>query len=164
LREGGLNAIRDEGEGRAALKDEGRAGVRRQDEDRMMERRILAPPSVPGLVRGPGARVASEHISSHNRRADVGEELVDDGAALVRLPALLAVCLTPGGGGENPLMQAHSADTEGVLHALIRSGDEAVERYRNLEPQLGHGAPPAGAYLLQQYRCYDLSWGSVLAY
>ena len=45
---------------------------------------------------------------------------------------------TPGGEREGPLMEAHAADAEWVLHALVRTGDEAVERDREPAAEPGH--------------------------
>jgi hypothetical protein len=36
------------------------------------------------------------------------------------------------------LVQPITADPEGVVHALVRAGDEAVERHGDAETQFGH--------------------------
>src|SRR5690606_622636 len=46
--QGSLEPFRDEGEGRAAFELERLARVMREHEHRVMERRIVAPPAVPG--------------------------------------------------------------------------------------------------------------------
>jgi hypothetical protein len=38
--------------------------------------------------------------------------------------------------GKYPLMQAHATDPDWVLDALIRTGNEAIQRDRYLEAQL----------------------------
>jgi hypothetical protein len=46
------------------------------------------------------------------------------------------VLLAPGGGGEGPFVQALAALAERVLEALVRPGDEAVERDGDLQVTL----------------------------
>ena len=41
-----------------------------------------------------------------------------------------------------PGVQAETADPERVVHALVGSGQVAIERNRQVEPQLGHGCRP----------------------
>ena len=69
---------------------------------------------------------------------DVRERLLDDGRALVHLAALQALQRAPGRQREHPLVQAHAAHAERILHALVGAGDETVERHRDPEAQLGH--------------------------
>ena len=64
--------------------------------------------------------------------------------ALVDLAALQPCVRAPGCQREHPLVQAHAADPERVLDALVGTGDEAVERHRDLEAQPGHQRAPTG--------------------
>ena len=82
--------------------------------------------------------MAAEHVAPHHRGADVGERLLDDRRAFVDLSAFKAVHRAPGRERNDPLVQAHAADPERVLHALAGTGNKAVERHRDLEAQLGH--------------------------
>src|SRR5205823_623746 len=77
-----LDAFADEGKRRAALQLERLASVMGENEYGVMKRRILSPPAVPRLRRIPRARMAAEHVASHDRRADVGERFLDDLVAL----------------------------------------------------------------------------------
>ena len=59
---------------------------------------------------------------------------------------------------ERPLMQAHAADPEGMVHALAGTGHEAVERHRNPESAAGTRPVSPGnqvpvASLLGRPRC-----------
>jgi hypothetical protein len=46
--------------------------------------------------------------------------------------------LAPGGEFEHPLVQLLATFAQRVLLALVGAGDEAIERYRNLELEPGH--------------------------
>jgi hypothetical protein len=83
--------------------------------------------------------VPAEHVAPHDGRADVGLRLVDDARALVLLAALEAVLLPPLPEREGPLVQAHAAEAERVLDALLGSGDEPVERDGDAEAKAAHG-------------------------
>jgi hypothetical protein len=104
--------------------------------DRRVVRRVLAPPSPPGLVPRPVA--AAEHPAAHDDRADAPLHLVRDLGVHIALAAGQAVLLAPGTGGDGPLVQAHPALAERVVKALVGSGDEAVERHRQLTGNRGH--------------------------
>ena len=54
------------------------------------------------------------------------------------LAPLPAMRLAPGGELEYPLVQLHPAFAKRMLLALVGAGDEAVERYRDLELEPGH--------------------------
>jgi hypothetical protein len=63
--------------------------------------------------------MATEHVPTHDRRADVGERLLDDAVALVVLAAPYAVHLPPRTEWKNRLVEPHAADAKGIVDALI---------------------------------------------
>ncbi len=115
-----------------------------EHEHRVVERRVRPHQPFHGLSAIPWSGVAAEHVAAHHRRADVGDRFLDDRGALVDLAAGEPVRRAPGGEREHPLVQAHAADPERVVDALLGSGDEAVERHRDPEAQLGHVAMVRG--------------------
>src|SRR5438034_2934641 len=88
-------------------------------------------------------RAAAEHVASHDRGAEVRERFLDDAIAFVDLAPGPAFHLVPEPQREDPLVQAHSADADGIVDPLIRAGDETVERHRDPEAQLRHPTSPA---------------------
>jgi hypothetical protein len=120
-----LDAVGDEVEGRAALHRQRVAGVVGEDEDIGVERRLVAPPALPRLL--PGARAAAEHVAAH----DDGADALGTGGGGVRVDprfaALVAVRCTPAGGLQHPVVQALAALAQGLVGALVRTRDVAVE-------------------------------------
>src|ERR1700692_2053987 len=85
--------------------------------------------------------MATEHVTTHYGRADVGNRLVDDLRARVDFAALETMRRAPGLECERPLMQPHAADSKWVFNALAGAGDKPIERHRDLQAQLGHVRP-----------------------
>ena len=133
-----VDAVGDERERGAALAHERLARMMSQHEHRMVVRRVWSPPSIPRRHGVPRAGMPAEHVPPHDRGAEVGDRLLDHLRALVDLPALAAVHLPEDRERKHPFMHPHAADAERIVDALIRSGDEAVERHRDLEAQPGH--------------------------
>src|SRR6201993_506966 len=102
-----------------------------EDENRGVERRRVAPPSVPLLVR-PGAVVRAEFAPPHDLGADArgpsaGESVVDAGAA-----AGLALHGAEGTSREEPLVQPGSRMPKRSLQALPSAGAEPIQRHREV--------------------------------
>src|SRR5439155_17120070 len=133
-----LDALGDEREGRSAFELDWFARVMGEHEHGMMERRVDSPPAIPRLLGIPGTRVAAEHVAPHHGGPDVSERILDNARAFVDLAALKALHRAPDGEWKHPLVQRHTANPEGVVDALARTGNEAVERHRDLEAQPGH--------------------------
>jgi hypothetical protein len=125
-----LDPVGHEVERRAALHRQRLARVVGEHEHGRVVGRVLAPPPAPALVPRPVA--AAEHLAAHDVGADTLEDLVDDLRVGAALAALLPVLLAPAVGREHPLVQAHPALSDRVVKALVRPGDEAVERHRDL--------------------------------
>ncbi len=143
-----LDAVGHEGEGRVR-QGQRLARVMREHEDRLAERRIVAPPALP-RVRAPlatGRR--AELAATHDLGADVRIVLRDDGAACVLLAALHALELAPRPQHRGPVVQPLTVRAEGLLHGLVRSGDVAVQRDRDVRACLAHaGTTVASAGLI----------------
>jgi hypothetical protein len=106
--------------------------------------RLVAPPARPLLVApGPTADRA-EHVSTHHAGAEVLDRLLEYLCALVHLAALLAVGLAPGCQRNHPIVEPLAALAERVLLALVRAGDETVQRDRDMTPKLAHRASSVG--------------------
>src|SRR5690606_33869213 len=114
------------------------ARVMRQHEDRMVKRRIAAPPPIPRLLPVPRARLAAEHVAAHDGGANVRRELLQHGGALVHFAALEAMRDPPGGKGYDPVVQPLPSHAERLLHALVRTGRKAIERDGDPESEPGH--------------------------
>src|SRR4029078_8627554 len=87
----------------------------------------------------------AEHIPAHHRGADVLPRFLDYPSALVHLAAFLAVGLAPGGQRNHPAMEPLAALAERVLLALVRAGDETVERHRDMTPTPHNRASSSGS-------------------
>src|SRR5688572_24069608 len=133
-----LYALRHERELGPTLQLERLPGVMGEDEHRVMERRVVTPPAVPWVVPIPRTGVPAEHVPSHDRGADPRLLLLDDLRAFVDLTARKSMRPTPCGDRDDPLVETIAADPERVLHALVESGNEAVEGHRDPEAQPRH--------------------------
>src|SRR4029077_20361465 len=125
----GVNPIGDKVKRRAAAHGERGTWVIGEHEDRTVIGRIVTPPSFPVLV-GPRPAHRSEHIASHNPRADVAETarrkfVVGSGRA-----AVSAMHLLKSTSGERPFVQRAAAYAEGIVKVLVGSGTIAVKRHR----------------------------------
>ena len=112
------------------MHDQRRAWVVGEHVHRHVVGRVLAPPAAPALI--PRARTAAEHVPPHDVGPDIVEDLFDDLRVGVALAALHPLLGAPRARLERPLVQAHAAFADGVLLALIRPRDEAVQRDRDL--------------------------------
>src|SRR2546430_13606769 len=111
-----------------------------ESEHGMVEWWIAPPPPIPRIRARPRAGVSAEHVPPHDRCADISGGLLDDTVAVVHLAPGLAVRLAPEAKREDPLVQPHAAHAEWVIDALVRAGDETVERHRDPESQLRHSS------------------------
>src|SRR5438034_6742463 len=107
-----------------------------EDEDGMVEGRIVSPPALPRLV--PGSRAAAEHVPAHDGRAGAAEDVLGERRARVDLAAFLAVALAERLERDQPVVELLTADPERMLWRLVRAGDEAVDRHRDVQLQLAH--------------------------
>src|SRR5580704_15024513 len=115
-----------------------------EDEHGVVVGRVVAPPARPLLV-APGTTAdRAEHVPAHHRGADVLPRFLDYPCALVHLAPLLAVGLAPGGQRNNPVVEPLAALAERILLALVRAGDETVQRDRDMTPKLAHRASFVG--------------------
>src|SRR2546421_10007981 len=114
----------------------------RQHEHRVVVRRVVAPPTLPFLVR-PRSADRAEHVAPHDGGADAGvardqEPLVD-----ALLAALLADHETAVMGREDPLVQPLPAGAERVVKALRRPRAVPVDRDREvMDAQFRHRNSP----------------------
>src|SRR6185437_4459002 len=107
-----------------------------EDENGVMERRIVSPPALPRLV--PRSRAAAEHVPAHDGRTGVAEDVLGERGARVDLAAFLAVALAERLERDQPVVELLAADPERLLWRLVRTGDEAVDRHRDVQLQLVH--------------------------
>jgi hypothetical protein len=90
--------------------------------------RVVAPPSFPAIV-GPGSSDGTEHISSQNPSADFLDATRCELVIRSCRATILAEHLVKGAGGENPLVQCATADSERIVEVLVRPGTVAIKRY-----------------------------------
>jgi hypothetical protein len=100
--------------------------------------RVIAPPARPPLVAPVTTADRAEHVSAHHAGPDVRARFLDYPCALVHLAVLLVVGLAPGGQRNHPIVEPLAALAERVLLALVRAGDETVQRDRDMTPKLAH--------------------------
>src|SRR5260221_8282221 len=109
-----------------------------EDEHGVVVGRVVTPPARPLLV-APGAAVfGAEHVPAHHAGADVRPRFLEYRCALVHLAALPAVGPAEGGQRNDPVVQPLATLAERVLHALVRAGDESVQRDRDVTPEPAH--------------------------
>jgi hypothetical protein len=99
-----------------------------EDEHRVVVGRVVTPPARPRLVAPGAAADGAEHVAAHQPGADVGDRLLEHRGTRVHLAALLAVGSTEGLQRDHPVMEPIPAHAERVLLALVRTGDETVQR------------------------------------
>src|SRR5207247_2585287 len=95
--------------------------------------------ALPRLV--PRSRAAAEHVPAHDGRASAAEDVLGERRARVDLAALLAVALAERLELDQPVVELLTADPERMLWRLVRAGDEAVDRHRDVQLQLAHRSP-----------------------
>src|SRR6476619_99547 len=108
----------------------------REDENGMVVGRIVPPPTLPGLV--PRSRAAAEHVPAHDGCAGAAKDVFGETCARVDLAAFPAVALAERLQGDEPVVELLTADSERMLWRLVRAGDEAVDRHRDVQLQLAH--------------------------
>src|SRR5919199_1774412 len=144
--ERGVEAVGDEVEARAAFHLNRVVGVVGEHEDGGVVGRLLAPPSAPVLV--PLAADRPEHVAAH----DVGPARSHEPALCRRVGVVRALV------AEVPAMDLPAALPQRILPALVRPGNEAVQRDRHVAGRawprvlLGHRFP--FACLLQPVTAY----------
>src|SRR6266496_2115132 len=99
-----------------------------------------APPARPLLVAPGAAADRAKHVPAHHPSADVLARFLEYPCALVDFAAPVAVGLAPGGQRNHPVVEPLAALAERVLLALVRAGDETVQRDRDMTPKLAHRA------------------------
>ena len=135
LRVCGLEALGDEVEARAALHLDRLAGVVGEHEDRRVVGRLGAPPSIPVLI--PLAADRPEHVAAHH----VGPARSHEPALCRRVGVVRALV------AEVPAMDLPAALPQRILPALVRPGDEAIERDRHVAGGVRHQRPPSNCGL-----------------
>src|SRR6476619_260113 len=108
----------------------------------MVEGRIVSPPALPRLV--PRSRAAAEHIPAHDGRSGAAEDVLGERRAGVDLAAFLAVASAERLERIEPAVELLAADPERMLRRLVRAGDEAVDRHRDVQLQLAHRSSLCG--------------------
>jgi hypothetical protein len=137
LLESRLDAVGDEKECRASLHGQRLPRVMCEHENRVVEWRVIAPPSLPWVL-APRPAHRAEHVATHDRRTDVLKSLAQHIVINSRLAVYIAVQRAEGFGGKGPVVNMERPFAERILNALVRPGDVAVERYRNVESQFAN--------------------------
>ncbi len=110
----------------AAIHGDRWPGVMGQHKDLRVVRWIIAPPSLPRIVR-PRASDWPEHVAPQNPRTDVVETARCKTVIYASRAVLIAKHLLKGSRGEDPLVQRFATDTERIIETLIGAGTEAVK-------------------------------------
>lgn len=82
--------------------------------------------------------MSAEHFPTHDRRTDSILDPKRDLVAGPRLASLEPMHVLEGRGLEDPLVQSGSPHAQGVIDALPRTGEEAIERDVDSESELAH--------------------------
>src|ERR1700758_4397093 len=125
-RQRGMNALGDEAKLRTSRHPERSPRMMRQHEDGRVIRRLVAPPTLPVLVR-PRAPDRTEHVAPENPGADPGKALLRHSVIDSGLSVVVAVHLPPYASGEEPLHQLRAPDAERILEILVRPGTVPVD-------------------------------------
>src|SRR5216110_3176241 len=73
-----------------------------------------------------------------NASTPFAEDILGERSARVDLAAFLAVALAERLERDQPIVKLLTADPERMLWRLVRAGDEAVDRHRDVQLQLAH--------------------------
>ena len=133
----GVDAIGNKMKSRASAHVERCARVMGKHENRSVERRIVAPPSLPNVI-SPGPSDRSEHISTNNPRSDVVEAACDKVIVNTRGAAIRAMYLSKGTCAKDPFVQRHAPDAKWMIEILTGAGPVAIKRDRKADAKLGH--------------------------
>src|SRR5439155_6290593 len=150
------DTTRDKVEDRTAFHLNRWAAVMRQYKYGAMVRRVLSPPTAPGVI-GPRATNWAEHVASHDPGPDalpkMRRDIVIDagGAAGFTIDALERA------GRDKPFVQSFTTAAEGILATLVRASAVAVERNRKVVH------PYASHCLLPRQGCRPRTAASTLA-
>jgi hypothetical protein len=99
---------------------------------------VIAPPPLPWVL-APRPTHRAEHVATHDRRTDVLKSLAQHIVINSRLAAAyVAVQRAEGFSGKGPVVNMDRAFAERIFNALVRPGNVAVERYRDVESQFAH--------------------------
>src|SRR5262245_17800535 len=109
-----------------------------EDENRLMEWRVVAPPTFPRWL-PPRAVASAEHIATYDRRSNIFKcfpqyVVICSGFSATHV----AVNRSKGLKFEKPVVEMIPSFTKRILDALIRPSDGAVECHRNVESQFAH--------------------------
>src|SRR6266511_961647 len=100
--------------------------------------RVVAPPTLPRVF-APRAAVGTEHVATHDRRAKILERLAQHVIVDSRFAAAcVAVQRAKSFRGNRPVVKMERAFAKRIFHALVRPGDVAVERHRDVESEFAH--------------------------
>jgi hypothetical protein len=119
-------------EGRFARHRDGRARVVREHEDGDVVGRVVAPPSLPAVVR-PGAARRREHVAAHDPRAEVLH--ASRGKIVVDPPSTAFVTDRRAAGMhslerlrvDDPCVEGFPSDAQRVRQILVRTGAVAID-------------------------------------
>src|SRR4029077_11639378 len=141
LLQSGVNAPGDKAKLRTSRHPERRALMVRQHEDRRVIRRLLAPPTLPAVVR-PRPSDGAEHIAPKNPGTDSGKALLRNSVIDSRLSIVFAVHPAPHACVEEPLHQLRAADARRILEILVRPGTVTVNGDSEaLDAEFRHDVP-----------------------
>src|SRR5208282_693637 len=113
----------------------------RQHEDGRVIRRVVAPPTLPAVVR-PRASHRTEHVAPKNPSTDSCKTLLGHCVIDSRLPIVIAVHPAPHARMEKPVHQLRAVDAKRVLEILAWPGAEAVDGNREaLNTEFRHDVP-----------------------
>src|SRR4029450_10676945 len=99
-----------------------------EHEDRRVIRRIVAPPTLPIVVR-PRSADRSEHVAPYDPRSNVGETARHKVVINAAFSNALTFQLLKSASGNHPVVQLLTADSERIVDILTGAGAVAVQRY-----------------------------------
>jgi len=87
--------------------------------------RVIPQPTSPAVIR-PGTANRTEHVSTYNPGADIGE--ASGGKVIVNTArsSLMVTHLLERGGGESAFMECLSANSQRIVQTLLQTGTKTV--------------------------------------
>lgn len=135
----GVDPFRDEVEGGCAVHRDRCPGMVGKHKNWRVERRIAAPPPLPGVV-GPRSSDWAEHVSTHDPRSNVDETACREVVIDADRAALTAMHLPKRTRGEGPFVERGASDAQRVVGTLVGAGAVTVDGYGEaVDAELGHG-------------------------
>jgi hypothetical protein len=133
-----LNAVRNKMENRPAVHCDGWSGIVGKHEDRSVIRRVVAPPTLPSVVK-PRSANRPKHVPAENPSSDIRESAGCKIIIDTRRTTIISNHPLKRSSSYEPLVQGPASHTERICQVLIGAGAVAIQRNGEVaNPKFSH--------------------------